>query len=160
MRKPQPRNLPGVATVLFMTAIPEPTMPRHSLLALAALIALAACATPDSRIRGDQSRFDQYPASTQEKIRAGQIDVGFTPEQVQMALGKPDRAYTRESTGGASEVWSYSDSRPGLSFGLGAFSGGATSVGGGVSVGSGGDADEKLRVVFEGGKVTAIERAR
>ena len=160
MRKPQPRNLPGVATVLFMTAIPEPTMPRHSLLALAALIALAACATPDSRIRGDQSRFDQYPASTQEKIRAGQIDVGFTPEQVQMALGKPDRTYTRESTGGASEVWSYRDSKPGLSFGLGAFSGGATSVGGGVSVGSGGDADEKMRVVFEGGTVTAIERTR
>lgn len=135
-------------------------MTYRTLLVPLLLLGLAACGSPASRIRSDQSSFDRYPAEVQEKIRAGQIAIGFTPEQVQMALGKPSRSSVRETGTGSSEVWSYSESKPGLSFGLGTFSGGSTSVGGGVSVGSGGSTDEKLRVVFEGGRVSAIEQAR
>ena len=69
-----------------------------SLLPLAAL--LAACATPESRIRDNQAAFDAFPPSVQQKIRAGQADIGFTPEQVRMALGEPDHKYTRSSAEG------------------------------------------------------------
>ena len=38
---------------------------------------------------------------------AGKVDVGSTPEQVQVALGKPDRVYRRQTTQGDLEAWAY-----------------------------------------------------
>jgi hypothetical protein len=63
---------------------------RLSLIALLAA-ALAACGSPHTRIKKNQQLFDTYPSSTQELIRAGQVEVGFTMEQTRMALGRPDR---------------------------------------------------------------------
>jgi len=121
---------------------------------------LAACASTDSRIRDNQAAFDGYPPAVQQKIRAGQADIGFTPEQVRMALGEPDHKYTRTSAEGSSEVWAYRDSGPMFSFGVGGGSFGSHSgVGGGVGVATGGDAPEdKLRVVFYNGAVSSIEK--
>lgn len=124
-------------------------------LALAA--ALSACSTTASRIGEQQGLFDSYPAEVREKIRAGEIAVGFTPEQVRMALGEPSRVYTRQTVQGEAEIWSYQDRGPALSFGLGGYSGGGTSVGAGVGIGTGADALEKLRVVLEAGRVVSIE---
>lgn len=128
-----------------------------SLAALALL--LAACSTPASRIEDQQAEFDRYPVDIQQKIRAGNVDVGFTPDQVRLALGKPDRIYTRQNEAGTSEVWAYRDSSPALSFGLGGFNfGGGSGVGGGVGIGTGGTEEEKVRVVFAGGRVVSVER--
>jgi hypothetical protein len=130
--------------------------------ALAALVLMVAgCSTTDSRIKGHQAAFDAAPPAVQAKIRAGQVGIGFTPEQVTMALGNPDRGYTRTTARGTSEIWAYADHGPAFSIGVGAASvGGSGMVGGGVAIGSGGDRrDDKLRVVFEGGQVVAIEES-
>ena len=133
-----------------------------SLSLIAAIMALAAgCAsTPAARIEKQQAAFNAWPADVQQKVKAGQVAVGFTPEMVQVALGKPDRVTTRTTEKGQGEVWSYTDRRPQFSFGLGlGTSRGGSAYAGGVSVG-GGDRwrdDEALRVIFEAGKVSAIE---
>lgn len=123
---------------------------------------LAACASTDSRIRDSQSAFDAYPPAVQQKIRAGQADLGFTPEMVRMALGEPDRKFSRTAAEGTSEVWAYRDSGPSFSFGVGGGSFGSHSgIGGGLGVSTGGEApDDKLRVVFFNGVVAAIEKAQ
>jgi len=66
-----------------------PLLRQTSLLLAAAALAtiLAACASTDSRIRDNQSTFDQLPPPVQQQIRAGQVGLGFTPQMVQMALG-------------------------------------------------------------------------
>lgn len=130
---------------------------RPTLLLLLA-VALAACSTTASRIGSQQAVFDSYPAEVQAKIRAGEVGIGFTPEQTRLALGEPSRIYERQTEKGSSEVWAYRSNAPSFSLGIGGFSGGSTSVGGGVGVGTGDDREDKLRVVFEGGRVTAVER--
>jgi hypothetical protein len=129
------------------------------LLPVLALAWLTGCSSPDSRIKANRAAFDALPAETQAKIREGKIEVGYTPELVIMALGKPDRSYTRTSAAGQSEVWAYRDKGPGFSFGVGV-GGYGSGVGGGVGVSTAGDRDEdKMRVIFEAGKVAAIESA-
>lgn len=122
-------------------------------------LSLAGCSTVDSRIHDNQSSFNAAPATVQAKIRAGQVDVGFTADQVKMALGKPDRVYTRTTAEGSSEVWAYADKGPSFSFGVGMGSySGSSAVGTGIAVGTGGDRrDDKVRIVFVGGVVRAIE---
>lgn len=96
----------------------------------------------------------------QQKIRAGEVDIGFTPEMVLLALGEPSRQFNHQSATGTAEIWIYHDNGPRFSFGIGV--GGAigrhSSAGVGLST-SGGeyDPEEKMRVEFRDGKVTAIE---
>lgn len=134
----------------------RPPLTRLAALLLAA--AIAGCATPDSRIRDQQAAFDRYPPEVQQKIRAGQIDVGYTADMVRMALGEPDQRLERTTAEGASEIWAYRDSRPAFSLGIGGGSfGGSTGLGGGIGVGTGGEVKDRLRVVFQNGRVSAIE---
>ena len=135
-------------------------MPRLLALAvLACALAFAGCSTPDSRIEKNSAAFASYAPAVQAKIRAGEVDVGFTPEMVTMALGKPDGIRRRVSAEGETEVWVYADKSPTFSFGVGVGGGGHHS-GGGVAVGTstGGEREDRLRVIFQAGKVTAIER--
>ncbi len=127
-----------------------------------AIILVAGCSTTSSRISKNQQLFDTYPAAVQANIRAGKIDIGYAPEMVMMALGEPDRRYTRTTEHGASEVWAYRSKAPALSFGLGLGGGGGhTAVGTGVGITTGGDrSDDRMRVIFEGGKVTALEQVK
>ena len=120
------------------------------------------CSTTDSRVKDNQAAFDALPAETQQKIRSGKIDIGYTPQMVTMALGKPERVYTRTTEKGTSEIWAYRDTKPSFSFGVGiGGGGGGTRVGTGLGVTTGGDRyDDKLRVVFTEGKVSAIESSK
>jgi hypothetical protein len=124
-----------------------------------ALALQAGCSSPDSRIKKNQTSFNALPAETQAKIRAGKVEVGYTPEMVTMALGEPDRRYVRTSEKGQTEVWAYRDKGPAFSIGLGVGGGsGRSGVGGGIGVSTAGDREEdKIRVLFEGGKVSATE---
>lgn len=133
--------------------------PFRALFSVACLMVLAACATPDSRIADNRTAFDTFPPEIQQKIKTGQVDVGFTPEMVVMSLGEPARKFTRKTELGDTEVWSYHDDRPKFSFGFGVGSiGRGSSVGGGVGVSTGGyDPDEKIRVEFRQGLVTAVD---
>lgn len=126
----------------------------------------AACASPSRRIKKNQALFDTFPAAAQEKIRKGEVDVGFTPEMVRIALGKADRVYTRKTEAEASEVWAYTDAaypRRGLGFslGIGSFFGSSHGTAGGIAVGTGfpldAHSDERIRVVFKGGRVSSVE---
>ncbi len=136
-----------------------------SILVLMLGVLLAGCSTVASRIDRNRAAFESYPLAVQEKIAQGEVDVGFTPEQVRMALGEPDRVSTRTTADGVSEVWGYRSKRPRFSVGVGVGvfgGGGSTRVGTGVGVNTGGDRyeDERLRVVFERGEVSAVETAR
>jgi hypothetical protein len=132
-------------------------------LCLASAVFLTACSsTPDSRIARSQAAFNQYPSAVQQKIRAGEVDIGFTPEMVLLALGEPARQFTHQTEAGTVELWVYHDTGPRFSFGLGVGSFGrhsATSVGVGGSTG-GYDPEEKMRVEFRDGKVTAVEHMK
>jgi hypothetical protein len=137
---------------------------KHLLVVGTVLTLLAAgCATVDRRIAKHRELFDTWPMEIREKVAAGQIDLGFTTDQVRVALGDPDRVWTRTTADGMSEVWSYRERGPrfgvGVGVGMGTF-GGSRGTFGGVSVGTGGGYrdDEKLGVVFDRlGRVTAIE---
>jgi hypothetical protein len=131
----------------------------HPTVGLLVCLLLGACSSPASRIASNQATFDQLPAEAKKKIQAGQIDVGFTPEMVVLAMGEPANKFIRKSTAGDTEVWIYHDNSPQFSIGIGGVSGGRHSaVGGGVGVSTGGyDPDEKVRVEFSAGKVVTID---
>ena len=133
-----------------------------TLATLAAALLLAGCSTVSSRISKNQQLFDTWPENVQTSVRAGQVEVGFTPEMVTMALGEPSRRYTRSTSQGSSEVWAYQSKGPSISFGLGIGGGiGRTGIGTGLGVIAGGDrSDDKMRVIFEEGKVSAVEQTR
>lgn len=119
---------------------------------------LVGCATVDTRIRENQTAFNSWPADVQAKIRAGRVDLGFTPEQVRVALGEPDRMFTRKSSTGEAEVWAYFDNRPRFSFGVGVGSGGYSGAAGGVTYDRTYERmDDAIKVIFEGGVVTSVE---
>lgn len=121
---------------------------------------LAGCSTVDSRIASRRAEFAGWPAAVQAKIRAGQIDLGFTPEQVRVALGDPDRIYVRTTAAGEEEVWAYFERRGRFSFGVGVGMGaGYNNAAGGVvyAPGEHRDAfDAALRVTFQKGRVASI----
>jgi hypothetical protein len=126
-------------------------------------VVLAGCSTVDSRIAKNREAFNTWPPAVQDKVVVGKIDIGFTPEQVRVAIGEPDRVFTRTSADGTSQIWSYRDRGPrfgfGVGVGMGSFGSRSGSFGG-VSVGTGGGYrdDEKLGVVFDsGGHVSSIE---
>lgn len=126
---------------------------------------LAACASPERRIRRNQALFNTFPPAAQERIKKGQVDVGFTPDMVLLALGRPDRKYTRKSESETLEIWAYTDGtrNPAFGFSLGIGSGfyGSNVYAGGVSVATGPNDslhyDERIRVVFRGGAVLSVE---
>ncbi|MBI3564000.1 MAG: hypothetical protein HY079_02250 [Elusimicrobia bacterium] len=136
-------------------------MRARSLAAAALAAALAACASPESRIRAHRAEFDAYPRAVQEKIRAGQVDVGFTRQQVALALGRPDRTYHRRTATATREVWAYGGgaarSSVSVGFGMGAGSMGP-GYGGELGLGLADDAwEDRVRVVFENGVVVTVE---
>ncbi len=76
-------------------------------LTLAALVFSAACNTPDYRIKHNQELFAQLSPQDQDLIKQGKVAVGFTPDMVRLALGDPDRTYTRTDATGTNEIWAY-----------------------------------------------------
>ena len=133
--------------------------PLPSLLAFVSVLLLSACATPDSRIASNRAAFEKLPGEIQQKIRAGQVDVGFTREMVLFSLGEPDRKFIRKTEAGDTEVWGYRDSTPRFSIGLGIGGGGRhTAVEGGLEMSAGGiDPAERIRIEFRAGLVSAVD---
>jgi outer membrane protein assembly factor BamE (lipoprotein component of BamABCDE complex) len=71
------------------------------------LVMLVGCATPQTRINRNPEAFAGLSPTDQQLIREGKVAVGFTPEMVRLALGEPDRIYTRTDASGVNETWSY-----------------------------------------------------
>lgn len=98
------RNSNGWAKVSVMAT------PRYSgwLILLIGWVALVVgCSTPASRIQEKSDRFYSFPEEVQEKVRIGQVEVGYDYDMVYIAKGKPDRKYVRKTASGETEVWSY-----------------------------------------------------
>ncbi len=128
-----------------------------------AALGLTGCAsTPEARVDKNAAMVASWPADVQAQVRAGKVTIGFTTEQVRVALGGPDQTLTRTEAQASRDVWVYLDHGSKFSFGLGVGSGvGGSGVGGGVGVSTGGRGPRELmRVVFEGGLVSAIEQMK
>lgn len=84
-------------------------------LIFATALALSACMTAqqirDNRIASSQEMFNSFSTEIQQKIRAGQVDLGFSEEMVRLAWGVPDMIYTRTTDQGEATVWTYSKTR-------------------------------------------------
>jgi hypothetical protein len=85
------------------------TITRLGVLAL--LVVFAGCSTPEYRIKKNPELFASFPAEAQALIQQGQVDVGFDPDMVRMALGEPNRVYQRRTGDGSMQVWSYTARR-------------------------------------------------
>lgn len=85
----------------------------RNLAILTAVVLLAGCATPQTRIASNRALYDSLAAEDQALIQEGQVAVGFTPEMVKLALGEPDRVYSRTDKSGRSESWAYTSYRLG-----------------------------------------------
>ncbi|MDA1085513.1 MAG: hypothetical protein O2901_00650 [Verrucomicrobia bacterium] len=79
-----------------------------SALAMALLTIMTGCATPESRIKKHPEMFSVFPPEVQERVRLGEIRVGDTSDMVYIALGHPDRVYTRRTSNASVEVWAFS----------------------------------------------------
>lgn len=126
-------------------------------------LALAGCATtPAERIDKDRTTYASWPPDVQARVRAGEVAPGFTSAQVRMALGNPDRVFTRTTGAATEEVWAYRNHKPRITIGLGVGGGGGSgSVSGATMVSTGGShPDEVLRVTFEGGRVSVVEKLK
>ena len=120
-------------------------------------LAWAGCSTsPVSRIDSNRAEYESWPLEVQEAVLKGEARKGMTPEQVEMALGKPTEVVTRSAKAGEDEVWVYRKSNVGSSLlnNTGVSLGGGI---GGVSVGGGSggrrQSSEEHEVVFGNGVV-------
>jgi len=68
---------------------------------------LAGCQTVDSRIREKPDVFASVDKATQDKIKQGIIDLGYTEDMVYLALGAPDRKRESISATGTNVTWIY-----------------------------------------------------
>jgi hypothetical protein len=76
-------------------------------LPLMALLFLAGCSTIDKRIQEKSALFNGLDAPTQEQLRKGIVEIGYSPDMVYIALGKPDGIRDRVSADGRELIWTY-----------------------------------------------------
>ncbi|MDF3056990.1 MAG: hypothetical protein K0R17_1205 [Rariglobus sp.] len=78
---------------------------------LSALLVLtvwgAGCASPDARIKRSPEIFARLTPEQQALVKEGKVAIGFDADAVRLAVGAPDRTWTRTDAAGVSEVWSY-----------------------------------------------------
>lgn len=100
------RNSNSFSPAAALRALMRPAL---LLLLLLPLLLSACVSTPASRIAENQDYFDSLPLADQARIRSGQIDIGFTPDMVRLALGEPSRILVRRQadTPAPLEVWLY-----------------------------------------------------
>ncbi len=136
---------------------------KRSLILLGCLLGLSVlvgCSTPQTRIRSNPELFNGLAAQDQELIKQGKVAVGFTPEMVKLAVGEPDRVYTRTDVNGQNEAWVYTSysSRGGtMVYYRGFYHRRHPGMYAYFSDYSDREVVERYRVTFKDGKVSAIE---
>jgi hypothetical protein len=76
-------------------------------LSLGLFFVLAGCQSVETRIKEKPELFAALDLETQEKIKQGIIDLGFTEDMVYLALGKPDERKESVSANGQTLTWIY-----------------------------------------------------
>lgn len=134
-------------------------------------LGLVGCSSFDRRAKAKAEVFEALDLATQERLRAGQIELGDYPDMVFIALGRPDEKRESLTAEGRELIWIYFTYRQDYQ--------GTRFVGyerhlvrspttGAVAVYYEPvhapvyeqRAEERFRVVFSEGKVTAVESAR
>jgi hypothetical protein len=76
--------------------------------ALAATLGfLGGCQTVEDRIQEKPEVFAGLDVATQDKIKQGIIELGYTEDMVYLALGKPDQRRESLTAAGQSMTWIY-----------------------------------------------------
>ncbi len=82
--------------------------PRYALLGLATLLLnFTGCQSVDSRIKEKPEVFAKLDVATQDKIKQGIIDIGYSEDMVYLALGDPDQKRESVSATGQTMTWIY-----------------------------------------------------
>ena len=68
---------------------------------------LTGCQTVESRIKEKPDVFAKLDAATQDKVKQGIIELGYTEDIVYLALGAPDQKRESVSAIGKSVTWIY-----------------------------------------------------
>ena len=76
-------------------------------IAAAALLTITGCQTVDTRIKEKPDVFAKLDVATQDKIKQGIIDLGFTEDMVYLALGAADQKRESVSAAGNTLTWIY-----------------------------------------------------
>jgi hypothetical protein len=74
-----------------------------------ALLALSGCNTTSDRIRQKAEVFASLPAADQERLRKGLVAVGDTTDMVYIAIGEPTRRIEKTTAQGSRSEWIYRD---------------------------------------------------
>jgi outer membrane protein assembly factor BamE (lipoprotein component of BamABCDE complex) len=148
--------------------------PRRLLLlflSLVALVLFAGCQTVDTRIKEKPSVFAGLDKTTQDMIKQGIIGIGYTEDMVYLALGSPDQIRESVTTSGRTLIWiynSYTNYYDGAYMGYYGYGYPypyyyrpysyyyAPPFGGGYHT----EKEERIRVTFGDGKVTAIDQVK
>ena len=77
------------------------------LLLLAGLAWLTGCQTVDDRIKQKPEAFASVDKATQDKIKQGIIELGFTEDLVYVAIGTPDEKRETVTAAGNTMTWIY-----------------------------------------------------
>ena len=82
---------------------------KHLVLLLLATagLALCGCSSVKSRIDERPGVFASLDPATQAKIRKGEVDLGYTPDMVYLALGEPSSRHQDLTPGGVKMTWVY-----------------------------------------------------
>jgi hypothetical protein len=68
---------------------------------------LTGCQTVEDRIKEKPEVFASVDAATQDKIKQGIIELGYTEDMVYLALGKADQKRESVTAAGKSTTWVY-----------------------------------------------------
>ena len=145
--------------------------PFFSTLLLAVLAWLTGCQTVDDRIKQKPEVFAAVDKATQDKIKQGIIDLGYTEDMVYLALGAPDQKRETVSATGRTVTWIYStyyDRYDGAQFAgyhrsvyfdpyLGAYRVYYRPV---YAESYSQEKQERIRIVFKDGKASVIEQTK
>lgn len=137
----------------------------------AALLFAAGCQSVESRIKEKPDVYANVDKATQDKIKQGIIDLGFSQDMVYIALGNPDEKRESKTTSGTTLTWIYNTYY--TRYEGSAMAGYYRSVYYDPYLRTyrlyyhpvfadtySEDKEERIRIVFTGGKVTSIEQAK
>ena len=82
-------------------------IPRIIMIVLLGAFVISGCASIEERAQRIKSRYPQWDEATVQKVAAGEIEIGMTPEMVTAVLGKPDAIspHEDEEKWGFARIW-------------------------------------------------------
>src|SRR6187402_2336458 len=140
-----------------------------ALISLLALLVLTGCQTVETRIKDNPTVFAALDKTTQDMIKQGVIGTGYTEDMVYLALGSPDQIREQVTTDSRTLIWIYNSytSYYDSAYVMGYYGYGypygyyrpysyyyAPPYVGGYHT----EKEERIRVTFNDGKVTAIDQ--